>query len=85
MLGGEANGYQQIRLPTAVVTDVKVDFKLHTPEHCAWLEAAGTVQARRIPEARQQHRHSSVSTKLGSPLGTTLVVLRPMHSSGNHV
>ena len=42
-LGGEAQGYEQIRSPPPDPTDFKVAFDLHTDEHRAWLQAVGTI------------------------------------------
>ena len=42
-LGGEEKGYEQIRKPAPDPTDFKTAFELHTPEHCAWLEAVGSL------------------------------------------
>ena len=35
--------YEQIRKPAPDPTDFKTAFELHTPEHCAWLEAVGSL------------------------------------------
>ena len=42
-LGGEAEGYEEIRLPATDPTDFKVSFELHTEEHREWLQAKGTI------------------------------------------
>ena len=42
-LGGQEQGYQRIRSPTADATDFKPAFSLHTDEHRAWLQATGTI------------------------------------------
>jgi hypothetical protein len=42
-LGGEEQGYQRIRGLSTDVTDFSPTFALHTDEHRAWLQAAGTL------------------------------------------
>ena len=48
-LGGEAEGYKEIRLPTADLTDFKMSFELRSEEHREWLEWLGDGR----PQGRQ--------------------------------
>ena len=42
-LGGEGEGYEQVRKPAPSAADFKHRFGLASREHFEWLEAAGTI------------------------------------------
>jgi hypothetical protein len=42
-LGGQEQGYEQVRKPAPTPADFKHRFELASREHFEWLEAAGTI------------------------------------------